>query len=785
MKYNIDYSVAGLLFTSIYYILLKTKYRNTTNSINYFGRLVAVLSIASLFDILSAVTISYSTVLPLWVNHFTNTVYYAAACLVSYVMSEYIRLLVHEDGKKNFVDKINRYIMYVAVLLCIANPFTHMFYSFTNDASRTYYHEPYWALIYVIILYFSFCAIARVFLHRQDTDEKKFYTIVIFVFFSIGGLALQYILGGRYLIAFFSASVSAFVVLFSLETPDYMKLTETMKELEESRSKLEKLRGMEAERNHTIHEMLKTASWVLYFDDKGQVIEGDWSDEFWYMLGYSDADKESMNSAEHNLWSESLHPEDAEAAQKSFVDGFMGAAPYNAEFRLRNKSGEYSWYRGSGELVKDKDGKVTSYQGYIQNIQDDKEKEVLTQDKLEALDKLEKSEAALVVALKDAKKANEAKSRFLSNMSHDIRTPMNAVIGFTDLALENLDDKEQVKDYLEKIQMSGDHLLMLINDILDMSRIESGKVVLKNEPCNIRILLQNVRDIFNSECTARKLNYLENISGIKDEMVICDRLRVNQILMNCMGNSVKFTPEGGNVGIRAYQQDDMYCIEVFDSGIGMSEKFVKKMFEPFEREHTSTISKTQGTGLGMSITKSLVDMMGGTIDVDSEVGIGTKFTVKFPLKKCEEAELPVNSDESASGVSYEEKVNVISGKRVLLVDDNKANRMVARGVLETVGVMAEEATNGREAIDMLSEEDEDTYDLILMDVQMPIMDGYEAADIIRKMDNEVKASIPIVAMTADAFDEDRRLSEHHGMNGHLPKPFKKEEIVNCIYRVLV
>lgn len=391
-----------------------------------------------------------------------------------------------------------------------------------------------------------------------------------------------------------------------------------------------------------------------------------------------------------------------------------------------------------------------------------------------------KKRALLEEALQAANKANAAKSAFLSNMSHDIRTPMNAIVGFTTLASSRIDQPERVREYLDKIQSSSTHLLSLINDILDMSRIESGKVALDEQPCSLIDLLEDLNSIIQAEASARQLYLSISTDGVAHTDVRCDKLRINQILLNLLGNSLKFTNPGGFIRVRVDELDGApagygrFRFTVADTGIGMAEDFVEHIFDPFERERTSTISGIQGTGLGMSITKNLVDMMHGSIGVQSKKGEGTTFTIELVLALDEGGAAAARLQ--AEKTSHAHTHHRMHGSHILLVDDNDLNREIAITLLEDEGFTVEYAVNGQEAVDKLKSSGADHFQLVLMDVQMPVMNGYEATRAIRRLDDERLAGIPILAMTADAFEEDRQKALRCGMDGHLTKPIEMEKL---------
>ena len=527
--------------------------------------------------------------------------------------------------------------------------------------------------------------------------------------------------------------------------------------------------------------------------------------------------------------------------------------------------------------------------------------------------------AKLQVAVEKAESANRAKSTFLSNMSHDIRTPMNAIIGFTTLALSNIDDTDRVKDYLAKTLASSNHLLSLINDVLDMSRIESGKIHLEEVEVNLSDVLHDLKTIVSGQIYAKQLELYMDVMDVTDEDVYCDKTRLNQILLNLLSNAIKFTPAGGTVSVRVRQLAGkvhgcgQYEFRIKDNGIGMSQEFAQKIFEPFERERTSTVSRIQGTGLGMAITKNIVDMMGGTIEVQTAQGKGTEFTVCVPMRaqteqrpveKITELEglkalvvdddfntcdsvtkmlvkvgmraewtlsgkeavlrarqsiemsdvyhayiidwrLPdmngievtrqirslhddtpiiiltaydwsdIEVEAKAAGVTafcskpmfmsdlretlmsalgqksadavqglLPEKNADFKGKHILLVEDNELNREIAQEILREYGFLVDTAENGAVAVEKVSTAAPGSYDLVLMDVQMPIMDGYTATRKIRALDDPARAKLPILAMTANAFDEDRRNALESGMNGFLSKPIVIDDLVQELRKIL-
>ena len=596
-----------------------------------------------------------------------------------------------------------------------------------------------------------------------------------------------------------------------------------------------------------------------------------------------------------------LHPQEPPAQTMNYLTGLAVNEQREWDFEyIHQKTGEHRWFH-----VIAMGSNVEGRTKYILVMSD------RTADK--------KINQALSEAVRAAETANRAKSTFLSNMSHDIRTPMNAIIGFTTLAVSNMDDKERVQDYLSKILASGNHLLSLINDILDMSRIESGKIHLEETETNLSDVLHDLKTIVSGQIHAKQLELYMDAMDVTDEDVYCDKTRLNQVLLNLLSNAIKFTPAGGTVSVRLRQlpgtrrDREQYEIRVKDNGIGMSPEFAKKIFDPFERERSSTVSRIQGTGLGMAITKNIVDMMGGTIEIRTEPGKGTEFIIRVALRVQPEhhraeriAELEglkalvvdddfntcdsvtkmlvrvgmrsewtlsgkeavlrarqsmdlgdafhayiidwclpdmngievtrqirslgdgtpiiiltaydwadIEAEAKAAGVTAfcskpmfmsdlretlltalgqgqtETDDSVLPGgspdfrgKHILLAEDNELNREIAVEILSKYGFVVDTAENGVEAVKKIEESKPGDYDLVLMDVQMPLMDGGEATRQIRALPDPALAKIPILAMTANAFEEDRKSALECGMNGFLSKPINIEELIAALSSLL-
>ena len=382
-----------------------------------------------------------------------------------------------------------------------------------------------------------------------------------------------------------------------------------------------------------------------------------------------------------------------------------------------------------------------------------------------------------------ARKANEAKTRFLFNMSHDIRTPMNAIVGFSGLLEKSIHDEKKSLDYIKKIRVSSDILLTIINQVLEMARIESGKITLSSESVNIREMVDAMNIVFESSLTKKSLEYQCSLNVVHDQ-ILCDKTKMEEIILNVVSNSIKYTNPHGKITVSIDELDSEdeknanYKVVVEDNGIGMSQDYLPHIFEEFSREHTSTETRVAGTGLGLPIVKSLVDRMGGTIEVESEEGKGTRFIMKFSF--------PVSLENQ---VREKEKQNIpditekLEGKRILLAEDNELNAEIAETVLEETGIKVKHVEDGIQCIEELKKMPEKYYDVILMDVQMPNMDGYTATQRIRDLDDS-RAEIPIIAMTANAYDEDRRKAQEAGMDGFLAKPLDVDEMMRLLAQII-
>ena len=656
----------------------------------------------------------------------------------------------------------------------------------------------------------------------------------------------------------------------------------------------------------TIHEMLGSGKWTMDFNEAGAMVRVSWSDEFRRMLGYSGTEDfpDVLES-----WSDLLHPEDRDSVLKEFnetISDYTGHKTYDVEYRLLTKNRGYRWYRAVGKPTRRPDGSPISYIGVFIDITERKE----------MLQELAQQRESLRLALEEANHANRAKTAFLSNMSHEIRTPMNAIIGLDRIALSDPGISDTTREHLEKIGLSAQHLLGIINDILDMSRIESGRMVVKNEEFSFAKMLAQVNTIISGQCRDKDIAYECRVKGTVDDYYIGDDTKLRQVMINILGNAVKFTPSGGTVTfiVEAMARFDGRTTLRFvmsDTGIGMSQDYLPRLFDAFSQEDSSSTNRYGSTGLGMAITKSFVELMNGTISVESEKNKGTTFTVTVTLTDCERqnigeeentlhphemcvlvidddpiacehaqlvlGQVGVNCEKALSGaeglqmakvrqarrepynlilvdwrmpemdgmettrrlraaVGTETPVIILTsynwdevedeakaagvdtfvakplfagtvldefreafkkknaqriretvdlrGRRVLLAEDVAVNAEIMMMVLSMREIEVDHAENGRIAVEMFEKHGEGWYDAILMDMRMPEMDGLEATRRIRAMDRADAKTVPIIALTANAFDEDVQQSMQAGLNAHLSKPVEPDILFETLEGLL-
>ena len=510
------------------------------------------------------------------------------------------------------------------------------------------------------------------------------------------------------------------------------------------------------------------------YDDK-VMVHSRISDDFAALI-----DEETANEAYYSkklkLMTRFVHPEDriqfiTNTTRENVLESFSHEKSHVVDFRIMKGKTSSLYYQLRFVPIRDDEGTPIATIACMRNIDAEIRKEVGIRQELEN-------------AKIAAEAANQAKSTFLFNMSHDIRTPMNAIIGFTEIAEKHIDDSDRVLDSLRKIQFSSSHLLTLINDVLDMSRIESGTVHIEEDPVCIDTAADNLFSLINGSAKEKKITLTSTIDpSVTHHWIYADRLHTMRVLTNIVSNSVKYTNAGGKITILA---EEIPCDKegyahlrytVTDTGIGMSKEFLTHIFEPFSRAESATKSGVTGTGLGMSITKSLVELMGGTISIDSEVGAGTTVIVEFKNRIAEES--AVSKQETQKALSHN-----LEGKKILLVEDNELNREIALEILEDEGIIIDSAEDGDIAVEKMRNAKEGQYDLILMDVQMPRMNGYDATRAIRALPDQYASNIPIIAMTANAFEEDKKNAFAAGMNAHIAKPINIQKLLNALSEVL-
>lgn len=483
--------------------------------------------------------------------------------------------------------------------------------------------------------------------------------------------------------------------------------------------------------------------------------------------------KEVNYSKKLDLFLRFVYPDDRKSFYENtrrpkVIESFNNNKIHSIEFRIIKDETSYLYFEFCFVPIKNND-KLEGIIAGMRNIDTEIRKEIGVRQDLEK-------------AMIAAEAANQAKSSFLFNMSHDIRTPMNAIIGFTDIAEKNIDDKGRVLDALSKVRMSSEHLLTLINDILDMSRIESGAVKLSEEVVFVDEEKDNLYTLLNGSAQVKNITFTSKLDdSLKNHYIYVDRLRTMRVLSNIVSNSIKYTNEGGKISLLLEEIEPLnmgnarfrYTIE--DTGIGMSEEFLAHIFEPFSRAESDTRSGVVGTGLGMSITKSLVELMGGSIKIESKLGVGTKVVIELENKIAE----PIKEE-----IKDENIIIDLTGKKILIVEDNELNREIATEMLKEKGIIVFTAEDGDVAVELMKNATDNQYDLILMDIQMPRMNGYDATRAIRALSTNYASSIPIVAMTANAFDEDKQNAFDAGMNAHIAKPIDFDNLIKTLAEIL-
>lgn len=524
------------------------------------------------------------------------------------------------------------------------------------------------------------------------------------------------------------------------------------------------------------YHALRSSMWCVDFDSNNNILDIEMTDDFKLLLGY-DIDDDMTDFGKS--WRQQIHPDDNKITLKQWnylKDEKAGSEERQIKFecRFRRKNGEYRWYSVAGKYLLGDEGKKTLI-GVLTDIDEEKKLKLALAEDVEQLKRTKKD---LEKALERAKQASKAKSDFLSRMSHDIRTPINGIKGMLMLTKEYAGDKEKVIEEISKAQDAEETLELLVNDVLDMSRLEQGKVKLSNGVININKLFQENEELYADSLKERNIHVVNCMQNIKHSNIYGSAIHLKRIFLNIMTNCIKYNKEGGKIQKSVLEEPidsnhSMYSFIIEDTGIGMSKEFVNYLFEPFTREVNDAGTVYQGTGLGMTITKELIELMGGTISVRSEKGVGSRFEIKIPFELCMN-EINKESDKTANN-------NIsLKGRRILLVEDNELNLEIAEFILKEKGAEVTTARNGIQAVDKFSSSAEGWFDLILMDIMMPFMDGYEATKKIRAMGRDDSDKVPIVAMTANVLSDDIKKAKRAGINEHIAKPIDVQRLLSVM-----
>ena len=513
-----------------------------------------------------------------------------------------------------------------------------------------------------------------------------------------------------------------------------------------------------------VYELLNSGSYICNYDKTGRkLLNIKYSDALRKLYGYSG--KEEAPDT-WDMWLKSIAPEDKKYVVQSYLSALTdqtGNTNYNVTYRALKKDGTIRWHRAAGHIIRREDGTADSCYGFVMDVDEQK-----------------KASDQLKEALKMAELANKAKTSFLSRMSHDIRTPMNGIMGLIEINEKHADDVEFTTQNRRKAKIAAQHLLSLINDILQLSKLEDPEIELSESPFNMTDIINDIFTIVEMKANEHGINIQrkDEEDAFRYPYVWGSPLHVRQIYLNILSNAIKYNKKNGKILCKASakkidQEHILFKIKIKDTGIGMSEEFLQHIFDPFTREHEEEMTgRRQGTGLGMSIVKQLVDKMNGTIHVESELGKGTCFKVEIPFKlACKDDMISMEETDTACD---------LTGRHILLVEDNELNMDIAETLLRDAGAKITKAVNGKQALDIFLDRVPNTFDVILMDIMMPVMDGYEATRRLRALDREDAKTIPIIAMTANAFMEDVKKAKEEGMNDHLAKPLDIQKMLSVI-----
>lgn len=761
--------VAGLCFLLTFVLYLRmigSVVRSEKRDI-YVGIMIVGMVYLGL-DVLWGVIYDDLLPIPIPIQEIIYAAYYASSATLSYRWFVYVEYMQESVLYHNLkIRRLTKIPMLFVVIVSVLSLWTHSF--FYIDAQGAYCRGP----LYIAQLIFTYGYIVfaagklalRMFMTKNFEDQNTYMIMLSYFVFPVVFGVLQIVYQNM-------PFLCMGIAMATLQT--YLFYVTFERERELSSSKI-----------HSLSRLFISSYYLDLQTGKREYLSNTEEKAENYLTGdfYKEAPAD-YEDAIRLYADEYVNKEDREnyctMCSRAYMAKTLSKDNLFYSFNYRQIAGGVEkWYRMHVIVASySPDGKVTHVVLAIMDVDKAIQKDIQQKDALEK-------------ALVDAEKANKAKSQFLSSMSHDIRTPMNAITGFANLAQTHIEDRVQVKDYLDKIQSASKHLLNLINDILDMSRIESGKVQIEESEVSLHELLEDVNNLIQPMAEEKNIHFkLQN--EIVNNYVYCDKLRLNQVLINLLGNSVKFTPEGGEISLRIYQEMvapagyGVYIFKVKDNGIGIGAEFQDSVFQAFEREKSTENSGIQGTGLGLSITKSIVNMMGGKISVESELGHGAEFTVKvvFMLQDVDETDITLEAKRKEAkekeAVEKEKLKTLFTGRKLLLVEDNILNREIAKKLLAEQGFIIDEAVNGREAVDKVAASHAGEYAVVLMDIQMPIMDGYEATKTIRDLNNRILANVPIVAMTANAFGEERKKAFACGMNGYVTKPIE----INVLFETL-
>ncbi len=710
--------------------------------------------------------------IPILMQKIIYALYYAASAILSYRWFAYVEYMQDSALYHNpTIRKFTKIPMFFVVAVSVLSLWTHSF--FYIDEQGLYCRGPLYiaqlVLTYGYIIFAAGKLALRMIMTKEFEDQNTYMIMLSYFIFPVVFGVLQ--------IAYQNMPfLCVGIAMATLQT--YLFYVTFEKERELSSSKI-----------HSLTRLFISSYYLDLQTGKREYLSNTEEKVETYLTGdfYKEAPADHEDAI--RLYAdEYVHQEDRETyctmCKRAYMTKTLSKDNLFYSFNYRQIAGGVErWYRMHVIVAAySPDGKVTHVVLAIMDVDKEIQKDI-------------QQKKAVEDALVEAENANKAKSQFLSSMSHDIRTPMNAITGFVNLAQTHIEDRNQVKDYLDKIQSASKHLLNLINDILDMSRIESGKVQIEESEVVLSEVLVEVKNLIQPMAEQKGIDFhIQN--EIVNNYVYCDKLRLNQVLINLLGNAVKFTPEGGEIVLRIYQEMaapkgyGVYIFKVRDNGIGIGAEFQDSIFQAFEREKSTENSGIQGTGLGLSITKSIVKMMGGKISVESELGKGSEFTVKvvFMLQDVDEAAVVLekwNAEKTQKEIAEKEAQRTLfTGRKLLLVEDNSLNREIARKLLSDQGFIIDEVVNGKEAVDKLAASHSGEYAVVLMDIQMPIMDGYEATKKIRDLDNRILANVPIVAMTANAFGEERKKAFACGMNGYVTKPIEIEVLFETLKQII-